>query len=86
VALLGELEPHVPAATMGTDHIGFAIPMVLATNDGPLTLMTTLTTFATTTDATVADLHLEAFLPVDEPSATILRNRAARRTEPAREM
>jgi hypothetical protein len=44
---------------------------------------TTLTSFATPTDITVAELQLEAFLPADEASAGILRDRL-RRSPPGR--
>jgi hypothetical protein len=51
----------------------------LDSSDGELTLITTLTSFATATDVTLANLQLEAFLPANDASATILRARAARR-------
>ncbi|WP_203736914.1 hypothetical protein [Actinoplanes italicus] len=35
--------------------------------------MTTITTFATATDVTLAELKIEAFLPVDAPTAEALR-------------
>ena len=35
--------------------------------------MTTVTTFATAVDVTVNEVKLEAFLPVDEPTAQALR-------------
>ncbi|MFF3919212.1 hypothetical protein ACFYZB_38370 [Streptomyces sp. NPDC001852] len=38
-------------------------------------LLAARTTFATAVDVTVAELHLEAFLPLDEESAAILRAR-----------
>ena len=41
--------------------------------------MTTLTSFATAADVTLAELHLEAFLPADEATADVLRKRAERR-------
>jgi hypothetical protein len=45
-----------------------------------LRLLTTLTSFATAVDVTLAELHLEAFLPADRETAEILRKRAAERT------
>jgi hypothetical protein len=45
--------------------------------DGELHLISTLTSFSTATDVTLAELHLEAFLPADEATATILRRRRA---------
>jgi transcriptional regulator with XRE-family HTH domain len=75
---VAELEEHVPAAEPGPEHLGFAVPLQLACAEGELRLITTLTSFATATDVTLGELHLEAFLPADEPSASILRSRAAR--------
>src|SRR5262245_24228859 len=77
-ALIAELERYVPATVPGPDHLGFAVPLRLRTADGELRLITTLTSFATATDVTLAELHLAAFLPADEPTAAILRHRPAR--------
>jgi hypothetical protein len=41
-------------------------------------LITTLTWFATALDVTLSELHLEAYLPADEATARILRERAGR--------
>ena len=71
--LITELESYVPDIISGPDHLGFAVPLRLRTDRGELGLITTLTTFATATDVTVAELQLEAFLPADEISAEILR-------------
>jgi hypothetical protein len=48
------------------------------TSRPPPATITTLTSFATATDVTLAELHLEAFLPADEPTARLLRRRAER--------
>jgi transcriptional regulator with XRE-family HTH domain len=77
-ALLAELESYVPTTTPGADHLGFAVPLRLRCEEGELSLMTTLTSFATALDVTLAELHFEAFLPADEPTARILRERAER--------
>jgi transcriptional regulator with XRE-family HTH domain len=74
---LAELEEYVPAASPGPDHLGFAVPLQLRCPEGELRLITTLTSFATAVDVTLAELHLEAFLPADARSAEILRSRAA---------
>ena len=81
--LLAELTGYVPAAAPGPDHLGFAVPLRLATAHGEIALMTTLTSFATATDVTLADLHLEAFLPVDDETTRILRLRAELRRSAA---
>jgi transcriptional regulator with XRE-family HTH domain len=71
-----ELETYVPATTPGPDHLGFAVPLRLRSDDGTLHLITTLTSFATAVDVTLSELHLEAFLPADDRTANILRRRA----------
>jgi hypothetical protein len=44
-------------------------------------VITTLTSFATATDITLAELHLEAFLPADQATAELLCTRAKRQTQ-----
>jgi transcriptional regulator with XRE-family HTH domain len=73
--LLGELERHVPPMAPGRDHVGFAVPLRLRCDEGELRLITTLTSFATAVDVTLAELHLEAFLPADNATARILHKR-----------
>ena len=70
---LAELEGYLPSAPPGPDHLGFAVPLELRAGDADLRLLTTLTSFATAVDVTLAELHLEAFLPADEPTAAYLR-------------
>jgi MmyB-like transcription regulator ligand binding domain len=72
---LAELETYVPPAVPGADHVGFAVPLRLRVSEGELRLITTLTSFATAIDVTLAELHLEAFLPADASTARILRER-----------
>ncbi len=78
-ALVHELEGYLPAARPGPDHLGFAVPLRLRCPEGELHLVTTLTSFATAVDVTLAELHLEAFLPADDDTADVLRRRAAAR-------
>ena len=78
-ALLSELEGYLPPARPGPDHLGFAVPLRLRCAEDELRLITTLTSFATAVDVTLAELRLEAFLPADDATADILR----RRREPA---
>ncbi|MFE2721770.1 hypothetical protein [Kitasatospora sp. NPDC059327] len=63
-------------APVGTDHLGFAVPLHLRTSRGDLRLMTTVTSFATAVDVTLAELKLGAFLPADEATAAALRAEA----------
>jgi transcriptional regulator with XRE-family HTH domain len=76
--LLNELERLVPPVTPGPEHLGFAVPLRLRTDDGELRLITTLTSFATATDVTLSELQLEAYLPADERTARILQERSRR--------
>jgi transcriptional regulator with XRE-family HTH domain len=78
-ALHAELSGYVGPRTDPPGVLGFAVPLQLRTADGEMRLMTTMTTFATATDVTVAELRLEAFLPVDEATAALLAKRAAAR-------
>lgn len=71
-ALHDELVGYVPERVVTPDHVGFAVPVQLRSPYGELRLMTTVTTFATALDVTVAELKLEAFLPADQASATLL--------------
>lgn len=75
-SLLAELVGYLPAAAPGPDHLGFAVPLRLRAGDRELRLLTTLTSFATAVDVTLAELRLEAFLPADEDTAAHLRARA----------
>jgi transcriptional regulator with XRE-family HTH domain len=79
--LLAELATYVPDPAPGPDHLGFAVPLRFAGPDGELTLVTTMMSFATSLDVTLADLRLEAFLPADEVTAQILGALAAGRTD-----
>jgi len=74
-ALLAELEGYLPPVPDEVDVLGFAVPLELASADGDLRLITTLTSFATAADGTLAELSLEAFLPADEHTADVLRRR-----------
>ena len=74
-ALLAELEGYLPPLPDEVGVLGFAVPLELESADGDLRLITTLTSFATAADVTLAELHLEAFLPADDRTAKVLRRR-----------
>jgi transcriptional regulator with XRE-family HTH domain len=74
-ALLAELEGYLPPLPDETDVLGFAVPLELASADGDVRLITTLTSFATAANVTLAELSLEAFLPADEHTADVLRRK-----------
>ncbi|MFI5720741.1 helix-turn-helix domain-containing protein [Nocardia sp. NPDC051750] len=76
--LLAELESYLPPPQLGPGHIGFAVPLRLRTGTGELSLITMISSFTTAVDITLAELQLEAFLPADETTAQILRDRAER--------
>ena len=70
--LHAELAGYVPELEPSAGQLGFAVPLRLGSSRGELRLMTTVTTFATAVDVTLAELKLEAFLPVDQPTAEAL--------------
>jgi transcriptional regulator with XRE-family HTH domain len=70
--LHAELSQYVPDQPPGPGHLGFAVPLQLRSPAGELRLMTTISSFATAVDVTVAELKLEAFLPADEATAAAL--------------
>lgn len=76
--LRNELAGYVSVPAISSNHIGFAVPLELDTSCGVLKLITTLATFATTTDVYLSELRLEAFLPADEETAERLRRRSER--------
>jgi transcriptional regulator with XRE-family HTH domain len=75
--LADELAALVPPRPRpGPRHLGFAVPLRLRAefaDPGELCLVTTLTHFGTAVDVTVAELRLEAFLPLDARTADALR-------------
>jgi transcriptional regulator with XRE-family HTH domain len=79
---IAELQSYLPDLPPEPNHLGFSVPLRLRCDEGELHLITTLTSFATAADVTLAELHLEAFLPADEATAEILRRRAERQVNP----
>ncbi|MEU4930004.1 helix-turn-helix domain-containing protein [Streptomyces yokosukanensis] len=73
--LRDELTGYVPESEPSGDHLGFAVPLRLRSSSGELRLMTTVTTFATAVDVTLAELKLEAFLPADRATQEALAGR-----------
>jgi transcriptional regulator with XRE-family HTH domain len=74
--LRAELAAHVPELEPSAGQLGFAVPLHLASPYGELHLMTTVTTFATAVDVTLAELKLEAFLPSDQATSEALSSPA----------
>ena len=55
------------------------VPLVLRVPEGPdLHFFSTLATFGTAVDITVAELAIESFFPADEPTARALAARSTR--------
>jgi transcriptional regulator with XRE-family HTH domain len=70
---LGELpggDPHQTHDLTGGD---IATPLRLHHEGGDLVFLSTITTFGTAVDVTLAELSIEAFLPADEHTATAMR-------------
>jgi hypothetical protein len=80
--LHAELESYLPDGPMAPGQVGFAVPMRLRSPEGGLNLVTAITTIATAVDVTLAELKLEAFLPMDESTCLILNRRWRRRSQP----
>lgn len=74
--LRDELTGYVPELEPSAGVLGFAVPLRLQSSYGELRLMTTVTTFATAVDVTLAELKLEAFLPTDPATAAALSTAA----------
>ncbi|MEU6199490.1 helix-turn-helix transcriptional regulator [Streptomyces sp. NPDC047061] len=74
--LHSELIGYVPELEPSDGLLGFAVPLRLQSSLGELRLMTTVTTFATAVDVTLAELKLEAFLPADPATAEALSTAA----------
>jgi hypothetical protein len=66
-----------PAAAASEDP-ALLVPLRLQSDAGELSLFTTLTTFGTPLDITLAELAVELFFPADAPSESLLRHAAAR--------
>jgi hypothetical protein len=80
--LHAELTQYVPELEPPAGHLGFSVPLRLRTSRGELRLITTVTTFATAVDVTLAELKLEAFLSADQPTAEALQLAAAPARQP----
>jgi transcriptional regulator with XRE-family HTH domain len=72
-ALLEEVQPWVPAASRVPERGAVVVPLRLRHPAGELSLFTSIATFGTPVDVTVAELAIETFLPADEATARRLR-------------
>ena len=74
---LAALHRELAALPGGRDRTppdGIAVPLRLRHEDGPLSFLSTVTTFGTAVDLTAAELSIEAFLPADAHTAAVLRD------------
>lgn len=65
-----------PAPAIDIDAGAIAVPLRLRVGDAELAFISTVTTFGTAIDITVAELSIESFFPADEATAAALRARA----------
>lgn len=73
--LLGELEGYpapLRSAPARPPQGAIAVPLVLRHEGRELTFFSTVATFGTAVDVTVAELSIEAFFPADAPTAAFL--------------
>ena len=68
-----ELVAYPGGMEAGLDDGAVAVTMVLDSPAGPLSFLSTVTTFGTALDLTAAELSIEAFLPADARTAQVVR-------------
>lgn len=66
-----------PAHTVDLAAGDIAVPLRLRAGDVELAFISTVTTFGTAVDVTVAELSIESFFPADAKTAAVLRAQAA---------
>jgi transcription regulator MmyB-like protein len=74
-ALLDELKHYpVPAGPRAPpiNQTSIAVPLSLASPDGPLSFISTTTVFGTAVDVTLAELTIETFFPADAATAAAM--------------
>jgi transcriptional regulator with XRE-family HTH domain len=84
VALLEELKaypvpPHAVSMRANSVPDGeIAVPLTLASDQGPLSFISTTTVFGTAVDVTLSEVTIEAFFPADAQTAKSMAELAAR--------
>lgn len=83
-ALLDELKSYpVPFEARGpgkqdsSGHADIAIPLILRSDAGPLSFLSTTTVFGTATDVTLSEVTIEAFFPADAETSKAMADMAA---------
>jgi transcriptional regulator with XRE-family HTH domain len=76
ISLLAELEafPAPPPSAAPEDLGDVCVPLRLRTAYGELSFISTIATFGTAVDITVAELAIESFFPADAATAAVLRD------------
>ncbi|MGW5520460.1 helix-turn-helix domain-containing protein [Nocardia africana] len=75
-ALIREVEEYPAPAVLNEDDevdLGIAVALSIHTSRGRLSFLTTLSTFLTASDVTVAELAIESFFPADRVTTDALR-------------
>jgi transcriptional regulator with XRE-family HTH domain len=82
--LLEELEGYPAPEADGTAEnlADVCVPLRLRTPRGDLSFVSTIATFGTPVDVTVAELAIESFFPADEATAEVVRGYAAATVDP----
>ena len=62
-------------ATLAAHEPGIAVPLRIAIDGAELAFFSTIATFGTAVDITLAEMAIEAFFPADEPTASYLLRR-----------
>lgn len=83
-ALLDELKSYpvpgavrTPKKSEGGDHADIAVPLILTSERGPLSFLSTTTVFGTATDVTLSEVTIEAFFPADMETAKVMAEMVA---------
>jgi transcriptional regulator with XRE-family HTH domain len=71
---------HDEGPAESTDASALAVPLRIRVHDRELSFLSTVTTFGTAVDITLAELSIEAFLPADAATAAALQAASARPT------
>lgn len=86
-ALLDELksypvpfEAEAPKKAESGGHADIAVPLILTSDAGPLSFLSTTTVFGTATDVTLSEVTIEAFFPADAQTSKAMADMAAAET------
>ncbi|MGF7161889.1 transcriptional regulator with XRE-family HTH domain [Rhodoligotrophos appendicifer] len=83
-ALFAELKAYPPPPQVSssrgeqTAHGGIAVPLKLASDEGPLSFLSATTIFGTAIDVTLSEVTIESFFPADPGTAKAMRRLAER--------